>query len=291
MSCMVVCIPKSTWDEQLEVASMRMDGTIQWLSLPATMTEGRTTTLSKVFQNQLFFYSRDTLSLDLVRVDKNQQWTSWEVMDPSHYTEKQNSYRSWVFHMEPMNPYTGERMEGSGFFNGFRPLHSDEETYDGPQTLIVYDTVKGKPQTYYVDEEFSEAREYGNITTCDASGFIKGGGTFVVMIQTGIDGSDEFIKKPIASSFYYYNVGTGDFQIISTLEHDDSITYFELIPHSLSHQENYVILSQSLQTVEDEFSFHLMVCPTEESSLYPTIILPWVDENDSSYNEFLCWID
>jgi hypothetical protein len=255
------------------------------------MTEGRTTTLSKVFQNQLFFYSRDTLSLDLVRVDKNQQWTSWELMDPSHYEEKLKFYRNGIFKKDTTNPYTDEKNYGSGFYTGFGPRHSDKDTYDGPQTLVVYNAVKDEVQTFYPDEQFLEAAEYRKTVKCMASEFLLGGDGLYVMMQNGIDGSDEFIKKPIASSFYYYNVGTGDFQIISTLEHDDSITYFELIPHSLSHQENYVILSQSLQTVEDEFSFHLMVCPTEESSLYPTIILPWVDENDSSYNEFLCWID
>jgi hypothetical protein len=294
MDELYVCLytEEYSWEkDQLEVASLSMDGTIQWFSLPATMTEGRTTSFSRVFQNQLFFYSLGTLSLDLVRVDKKQQWTSWEVMDPLHYTEKQNTYRSGVFQIDPMNPYTGERMERSGFFDSFRPLRSDEETFDGPQTLIVYNAIKDKVQTFYIDEQFSEAREYGKLIKCKVSEFLLGGDGLIAMMQTGIDGRDEFIKKPVTSSFYYYNVDTGDFQFLSSLEHVPSIAYFDSRPHSLSHQENYLVLSQDLQTVEDEISFQLMVCSTEESSLNPTTILPMVDENDSSYNEFLCWID
>jgi hypothetical protein len=280
----------SSWDESLEVASLSMDGTIQWFSLPATMTEGRTATLSKVFQNQLFFYCRGDSSLDLVRVDKNQQWTSWEVMDSSHYIEKLKFYRNGIFKKDTTNPYTDEKNYGSGFYIGFGPRYSDDDTYDGPQTLVVYNGMKDEVQTFYPVEEFSEAANDREIVYCKATEFLLGGDGLFVMMQNGIDGSNEYIKKPIASSFYYYIASTGDFQFISTLEHDDSITYFESIPYSLSHKENYVILSQSLQTVEGEFSSELMVCPTEESSLYPTVILPWGSKNDDSYH-FLCWID
>ncbi|MDD4615247.1 MAG: hypothetical protein PHI40_07605, partial [Caldisericia bacterium] len=281
---------KYSWDEQLEVASMRMDGTIQWLSLPATMTEGRTTTLSKVFQDQLFFFSRNTLSLDLVRVDKNQQWTSWEVMDPSHYIEKLKFYRNGIFKKDTTNPYTDERNYGSGFYTGIGPLHADKEIYDGPQTLVVYNAVKDEVQTFYPDEQFLEAAKYRKTVKCVASEFPFGGDGLFVMMQNGTEGSNEYIKKPITSSFYYYSADTGDFQFIASLEHEDSVTYFNLIPFSLSHQENYAILIQSLQTVEGEFSSELMVCPTEESSLHPTITLPSGSKNDDSYH-FLCWID
>jgi hypothetical protein len=279
-----------SWDEKLEVASLRMDGTIQWLSLPATMTEGRTATLSKVFQNQLFFFSRDTLSLDLVRVDKSQQWTSWEVMDPSHYIEKLKFYRNGIFKKNTTNPYTDEKNYGSGFYTGIGPLHADKEIYDGPLILIVYNAAKDEVQIFYPFEEFSEAAEYRETVKCVAYEFPHGGNGLWMMMQNGIDGSNEYIKKPIASSFYYYSASTGDFQFISTFKHEDSVTYFDLTPFSLSHQENYAILSQSLQKIENNTSFSYVVCPTEESSLHPTITLSWGIKNDDSYH-FLCWID
>ena len=185
-----------------------------------------------------------------------------------------------------------ERDYGSGFFDGFEPSNSEIESYRGPQCLVVYNATKGDPQTYYIDEHFSEATQYGKMMNSKASGFIKDSGSLVVMLQTVSEENNEVGNDSLSTHYYYYHPNTGNFQFLQFIQHDASIRYFDSSPYSLSHQENYLVLSQELLTTEDDISFQLMVCPTEGSSLNPTIILPrFYDEATNNYNDFLCWID